>query len=139
MTDPSPVSELLVRWEQLRAAGQSVPAEELCRDCPELLPEVRRQIVVQEAMLRGLDTGPPPADTATHPQPLPPASGRRPGDEAAPGYTLVKPLGRGGVGAGWEGPPPRGKAGALEILPRARPVRGQGRRGPGPRPPPPPP
>lgn len=36
--------DLLLRWEELRDQGQSVRPEELCRDCPELLEEVRRQV-----------------------------------------------------------------------------------------------
>src|SRR5436305_1421878 len=35
------VIDLVLRWEELHAAGHSVPAEELCRDCPDLLPAMR--------------------------------------------------------------------------------------------------
>jgi hypothetical protein len=36
--------ELLLRWEELRDQGQLLSAEELCRDCPDLLEEVRRRL-----------------------------------------------------------------------------------------------
>ena len=36
----TPIANLLLRWERLRAQGQNVSPEELCRDCPELLGEL---------------------------------------------------------------------------------------------------
>ena len=36
------LADLLLRWEQLRAEGQSVTPEELCRDCPELVEDLIR-------------------------------------------------------------------------------------------------
>ena len=44
MTDQERLEELLNRWEDLRDRGQLVPDEELCRDCPHLLDEFRRQV-----------------------------------------------------------------------------------------------
>jgi hypothetical protein len=44
------IQELLDRWETWQAQGRSVTAEELCRDCPELLPEVERRIQALQAM-----------------------------------------------------------------------------------------
>ncbi len=44
------VDDLLDRWEELRERGEHVSAEELCRDYPDLLPEVRRQISALEAV-----------------------------------------------------------------------------------------
>jgi serine/threonine protein kinase len=38
------ILELIVRWEEARGQGQSVAAEELCRDCPDCLDEFRRHI-----------------------------------------------------------------------------------------------
>ena len=38
------LDELLKRWRQLRRAGQMPVLEELCRDCPELLPALRERI-----------------------------------------------------------------------------------------------
>jgi hypothetical protein len=42
-TDPR-VSDLLLRWEELCEEGRPAPLEELCRDCPDLLPELRRRV-----------------------------------------------------------------------------------------------
>ncbi len=38
------LEDLLLRWEELQQQGRPVTAEELCRDCPELLGELRRRI-----------------------------------------------------------------------------------------------
>lgn len=38
------VEELVKEWQRLRQAGQFVPAEELCSDCPELLERVAQRI-----------------------------------------------------------------------------------------------
>jgi serine/threonine protein kinase len=38
------ILELIVRWEEARARGQSPAPEELCRDCPDRLDEFRRQV-----------------------------------------------------------------------------------------------
>ena len=37
MSEESRLLELVVRWEELRKAGREPSADELCRDCPELL------------------------------------------------------------------------------------------------------
>ena len=34
------LADLLLRWEHLRAQGQTVTPEELCRDCPDLLDDL---------------------------------------------------------------------------------------------------
>ena len=40
------IIELLLRWEGLRARGESVSAEELAADMPELATELARRIAV---------------------------------------------------------------------------------------------
>src|SRR4051812_6052696 len=40
---------LLLRWEELYEQGQDVPAEELCRDCPELAAELVGRIAAINA------------------------------------------------------------------------------------------
>jgi serine/threonine protein kinase/Leucine-rich repeat (LRR) protein len=55
-SDDPRVSELLARWYQLRRQGQSVTADELCQDCPELVPDVRQ-------LLHDLPPRPPPDHT----------------------------------------------------------------------------
>ena len=49
-TDPR-LDELLLRWEELQDLGQSLSADELCADCPELAGELARRIT----LLRQLD------------------------------------------------------------------------------------
>jgi hypothetical protein len=44
------VEELLGCSEELRAGGRAPAAEELCRDCPELLGEVARRVAASQAM-----------------------------------------------------------------------------------------
>jgi serine/threonine protein kinase len=46
----SNIDDLLDRWEELRECGKHISAEELCRDQPEMLPELRRQIKALEAV-----------------------------------------------------------------------------------------
>ena len=44
ITDQDRLEELLNRWENVRYQTPVVSDEELCRDCPELLPEFRRRV-----------------------------------------------------------------------------------------------
>src|SRR5262245_35905225 len=95
MASVEPISELLLRWEELRDQGQSITAEELCRECPELLNEVRRRMQALEAMYRvpnGLDSQGrplsfPTAQVMTETK-LPQVTG----------YEILEELGRGGMG-----------------------------------------
>ena len=41
MSHESRLLDLVVEWEERRAAGQAASPEELCRDCPELLEELQ--------------------------------------------------------------------------------------------------
>ena len=36
--------QMLITWQTLRGQGRDAEPEELCRDCPELLEELRQQI-----------------------------------------------------------------------------------------------
>ena len=44
------VADLLLRWEELSERGEPVTPEELCRDCPELLDELRRRVRALQAV-----------------------------------------------------------------------------------------
>jgi tetratricopeptide (TPR) repeat protein/tRNA A-37 threonylcarbamoyl transferase component Bud32 len=120
MPDQPQVSELLLRWEELREQGQTLSAEHLCAEWPQLAPELARQIAALQAVYGVLDVRDPPAEPAQA------APAGRPGfattakfsdvvpgrthtaapgaDPAAvpppvvPGYEVLEEVGRGGVG-----------------------------------------
>ncbi len=98
MPEDALLLDLVVRWEESREAGQTLSLEELCRDCPELLPDLRERIQALDAMnavLAGAKTD------------LSPGSEQSASDSAAakaealpelPGYEIICELGRGGMG-----------------------------------------
>src|SRR5262245_14824822 len=97
MATADTIEDILVRWEELRQRGQNVRAEELCRDHPDLVEEVRRRIQALEAVYR---LHVPGNDVATvgdpdNDAPRPPWSGELP---HVAGYEVVEELGRGGMG-----------------------------------------
>jgi serine/threonine-protein kinase len=103
------LSDLLLRWEELRDQGRPVAPEELCRDCPELIDEVRRQVRALEALHPVLQQAPTAsAEPPTAEGPVPPeeatttswAGGPPPGSllPNIPGYEVLRELGRGGMG-----------------------------------------
>jgi WD40 repeat protein len=96
MSADDQISELLVLWEELRRRGEPAEAEELCRHCPGLLPELRRRIAALLAVYQVLNTAEAPltlrgdgaGPAGLTPAPFP----------DLPGYEILTELGRGGMG-----------------------------------------
>jgi WD40 repeat protein len=89
-----PIDDFLLLWEEARQRGESICAEELCRDHPELLPEVQRRITALEAVYRVLNA----AETDPYRSR---GDDSRPGAApfpALPGYSILAELGHGGMG-----------------------------------------
>src|SRR5690242_18878487 len=86
--------DLLMLAEDLRRQGCAVRSDELCRNCPELLPELDRLLQGTAEVEHLLHPTPVdhPAGTADGPAAT---AGAPPG---VPGYTVHRELGRGGMG-----------------------------------------
>ena len=100
------VSELLSIYLAAREAGRSPPIEDLCRDCPELLSELRQQIDVLGRFdrLAGGDTDDvsrAAAGDTDNTGALPAGPTAIPQFER---YEVIDELGRGGNGRRLQGP-----------------------------------
>jgi WD40 repeat protein len=104
MTADNRLPGLVARWEALRAAGRPVSVEELCGDCPDLVPALRERLgglhatdavsgTIHDRATRapGEDPG---VTRALAGGPPGPAAGR----PSIPGYQIFGELGRGGMG-----------------------------------------
>jgi tRNA A-37 threonylcarbamoyl transferase component Bud32 len=87
------VSALLERWRLSVESGQPSATEELCRDCPELRPELERLIALEQRQAREPSL-PTTVETLLLPVPLP-TSTLLP---QVPDYEVLEELGHGGMG-----------------------------------------
>src|SRR5436190_2254735 len=96
------LNSLLSLWQVQQRQGHKVQAAELCREEPELAPELERRIRVQQMndlaaqAAATLPPAAPPDQAAT----LPPSPFAAAGSNGlcVPGYEILGELGRGGMG-----------------------------------------
>jgi hypothetical protein len=90
---------LLVAWQEAYEAGRHVSAAELCRDCPELPPELERQLNTLRRMNVLAAPEPAAADTPTSCSTRGQATGsHEPLPGQVGGYRVLGLLGEGGMG-----------------------------------------
>jgi serine/threonine protein kinase len=94
--EESALADLVSLWQRRRAEGKPATPTELCRDCPELLPELERRIAVLERMA-DLADGKQETLTLDTLGPLQTVPGSA-GWPEIPGYEILDEVGRGGMG-----------------------------------------
>lgn len=89
------IDDLLDLWEELHLHGVTLSAEQLCKDVPDLLPEVARRIVQLEEMDELLHV---PDDTTPIDEQTAQESAKEEELPCVPGYKVLRRVGHGGMG-----------------------------------------
>ena len=100
MADHPRICDMLLQWEEAKAVGKRLSAEELCALEPELTAALRYRIEKLEAVDQMLD-GPPEASSAQTLVGVEPADLEENFSQRQwqpPGYEIIGDLGRGGMG-----------------------------------------
>lgn len=104
MASDTDVSELLLRWRDLKSRDVHASPEALCGDRPELLAELRRRIEAIEAMEQRLGVGAPAdvdpvdSDVTIHESRQPERDGIGLEQVRIPGHEILGVIDRGGMG-----------------------------------------
>jgi ABC-type amino acid transport substrate-binding protein/tRNA A-37 threonylcarbamoyl transferase component Bud32 len=101
MNREAQLQRLLSRWRATHQQGQPVSPVDLCRDCPELLPDLQQRIAEFETIERALNAAGSPSlhDAATLALDTDgPADSTPLAPPSVAGYQIMAELGRGGMG-----------------------------------------